>query len=661
MNGEVKFRGIPPIRQRADEWMGHGAFVEFSFSGSVLRDFSSFRFFEEVIMASSRYLLLTGAAAILLAIPAFTAFGQNPGQSLTTADAPAGGQSITTLHANARLVLLDVVVTERGAAVHSLERQRFHVFEDGREQPLAFFEEHSGAEPHSAAARPAMIPATLPQHTFTNLPLTGESTAANILLLDGLNTPLSSQMNVRHNMLEYASTIQPGAPMAIFTLSTQLRMLQGFTSDPAMLASALKASGGGQQSVILDGQSGSILPPLSALIGSDSRTSSQIAAATMRQFEADNGTFQMDTRVHTTLDAMRQLARFLSAIPGRKNLIWFSGSFPIVIGDNVALDDAGSALRDFTSELRETGELLSESRVAVYPVDAGGLMLSPSFGVADGTTALIAKNTDASAGTSRGMAGVDATFRNRTFQNHVSMTQLAEATGGKEYFNTNGFKEAVADAVDNGASYYTLAYVPRSEMNGHFRRFKVRIDNASFKLEYRAGYFDDPVDKPSAHRPGETSLIDAITAHGAPAATQIVFLARVLDSGDAQLAGMKLPEGPAGVLAAKLKSPIRRAIVDLHVDTGGLSFSSTADGARQGKIETTLVAYDRDGNRINFLDQALELTLKPEVYARTQSSGIPLRLALDLPRDPVYLRIALRDINSGHTGSLEVPVLVEGR
>jgi VWFA-related protein len=115
---------------------------------------------------------------------------------------------MTTLHASARLVLLDVVVTEKGAAVHGLDRQRFHVFEDGHEQPVAFFEEHSSAEPHPASSRPAMIPTTLPPHTFTNLPQTGDATAVNVLLLDGLNTPLSRQMNVRHQILEYASTIR---------------------------------------------------------------------------------------------------------------------------------------------------------------------------------------------------------------------------------------------------------------------------------------------------------------------------------------------------------------------------------------------------------------------------------------------------------------------
>jgi hypothetical protein len=174
-------------------------------------------------------------------------------------------------------------------------------------------------------------------------------------------------------------------------------------------------------------------------------------------------------------------------------------------------------------------------------------------------------------------------------------------------------------------------------------------------------FFADPLDKPSGHRTSETSLIDAIAAHGAPESTQIVFLARVLDAADAQLAAQKLPNGPAGALAAKIKGPARRAIVDLRLDTGGVSFSAAPDGARQGNVETTMVAYDRDGNRVNYLDQALELTLTPAIYARVLSGGIPLRLAIDLPREPVFLRIALRDINSGHAGSLEVPVTVEAR
>ena len=49
------------------------------------------------------------------------------------------------------------------------------------------------------------------------------------------------------------------------------------------------------------------------------------------RFEAEHQSFQLQLRARYTLDAMNQLARYLCGIPGRKNLIWFSGSFPINI------------------------------------------------------------------------------------------------------------------------------------------------------------------------------------------------------------------------------------------------------------------------------------------------------------------------------------------
>ena len=38
-----------------------------------------------------------------------------------------------------------------------------------------------------------------------------------------------------------------------------------------------------------------------------------------------------EARIGITLSAFQQLARYLSAYPGRKNVIWVSGSFPIVL------------------------------------------------------------------------------------------------------------------------------------------------------------------------------------------------------------------------------------------------------------------------------------------------------------------------------------------
>jgi hypothetical protein len=88
----------------------------------------------------------------------------------------------------------------------------------------------------------------------------------------------------------------------------------------------------------------------------------------MRQFEADIAAFQTDLRVQMTLEAMQQLARYLSGIPGRKNLIWFSGSFPIALDPDDTQQDPFEAMRNYSDQIRETAELLSAARVAVYPV-----------------------------------------------------------------------------------------------------------------------------------------------------------------------------------------------------------------------------------------------------------------------------------------------------
>jgi hypothetical protein len=66
----------------------------------------------------------------------------------------------------------------------------------------------------------------------------------------------------------------------------------------------------------------------------------------MQQFQADIAAYQTDQRVQMTMDALRQLARYLSAIPGRKNLIWFSGSFPISLDPDVTLQNPFQAMRD---------------------------------------------------------------------------------------------------------------------------------------------------------------------------------------------------------------------------------------------------------------------------------------------------------------------------
>lgn len=251
---------------------------------------------------------------------------------------------------------------------------------------------------------------------------------------------------------------------------------------------------------------------------------------------------------------------------------------------------------------------------------------------------------------------INANFTKQTMAENATMQQIAVETGGKDYLNTNGLKEAVASAVADGSSYYTLGFVPPAKsLDGQFHKLQVRTDNGAFKLAYRAGYYADASDKSSAHNPGSSSLIVTTTMRGAPPSTQVLFQARVLPSDDPTLKGSQLPAGPAGEMSASLHGSTQRAIVDVKMDPHGLAIDDGADGSRTARIEFVLVAYDADGNRVNYLDRGFQLDAKSEKYARAMQNGIPIRLALDLPAGPVNLRIAVHDLNGDRAGSLEIP------
>jgi hypothetical protein len=365
-----------------------------------------------------------------------------------------------------------------------------------------------------------------------------------------------------------------------------------------------------------------------------------------------------------TIDAMDELARYLSAIPGRKNLIWFTGSFPVTLDP----DSNQSSYRNtesYADNIREASNLLGAARVAVYPVDARGLMTSPTASasyVPSPNSMTVSNRGKASNHSPSSNIGSDNTkFMSQNAEEHGSMTLIAEETGGKAFFNSNDLKGAVADVMDSGSSYYTIAYVPPSaKLDGSFRRIKVTVNQGGDKLAYRDGYYADLRYGPGsgAQNPAGAKLITSAILRGAPPATQILLEARVLPSTDPLLTNANLPTDPAGRMAANLKGAPHLYVADLSIDPRGIAFSDAEDGGRSAKIEFLLVGYDAQGNRMNYQDQSMEITLKPKQFENIMANGLHARMFLDLPAGPCFLRIAVQDLNAGRAGSLEVPLEV---
>jgi VWFA-related protein len=569
-----------------------------------------------------------------------------------------------TIRSTTKLVLVDVVVTNHDAPVHGLGQTQFHILENGKEQPIVSFDEHR------AALRPAAVAirhAELPPHTYTNIPDYPEASAATVLLLDGLNTPVESQVQVRHQMIRYLEQIKPGTSIAIFTLSDRLKMVTGFSTDMGALTAALKGSKASPQpSALLDNSAttlqtettvadiqsahfvpGAPGPGTNAGVGSGSGGVMNAVAA-LQQFESDMASAQTDQRVRMTLDAMNQLARNLSAIPGRKNVIWFSAAFPLVIAPDPSLHLPFSGMRAYADQIRKTTELLSDARIAVYPIDARGLAMPTNVGAASATP----PSSDFSGGFRQQMANSNTELE----AEQGSMDLIADQTGGKAFYNTNNIPRALNEILEQGENYYTIGYVPAAkQFDNQFHSFQVKVDEKGDKLVYRSGYFADAPDK--ARAAGEASGLLTAAMHGAPGASEIAFDTRILPATDALFAGAHLEQGPGGEMSAGMKDA-HRYVVDVVIDPHGFTFTTAADGAHKASVEIALVAFDPQGNRVNYWQHAYQMSIAADRFAKIMSSGITIRSGLDLPAGQGSLRIAVMDLTADRAGSLEVPVVV---
>jgi VWFA-related protein len=538
-----------------------------------------------------------------------------------------------------RVVLVDVVVTNgHGDPVPDLSKEDFEVLEEGKPQKLASFEEHKGVAP-TFVKLPPMAP-----NEFTNFPTTATADSVDVILLDALNTTNTNQVFVRAQMIKYLKDMKPGPRLAIFTLGSRLRMLQGFTTDPAALLAALDAKKNRPETSQLLKTESEAQTEADYINFLKSESATQEAIDSMKQFEAESAALQNDARVRTTLEALQQIGRYLSAIPGRKNLMWFSSSFPISIFPDDDTPDQMNVARQYGPEVQKTADLLTNAQVAVYPLGAEGLY----------TTSL-----DASTQTRFGLDdAIQVREQQRDRQNaiqdrvasHNAMELLAKETGGEAIYDTNGLNGALAKMIDHGSRYYTLTYTPSDpKMDGSFRRIQVKLDKGGYKLSYRRGYYAEngALAVPTEEKPASTLL--PMMVRGLPDFTEILYKIHV-----AALNPQPKADAPIAGGNSSLKHPVTRYGVDFGVAAQDLKLDAAADGSRHGTLEVALVAYDPEGMPANWVVRRFPLSIKPEVYAEMLKSGMHAHLEIDIPEGDFFLRTGLHDAGSGKIGTLGI-------
>jgi VWFA-related protein len=552
-----------------------------------------------------------------------------PSQSLAQASTTVA--PVPSLTVNARTVIVDVVVTDKnGNPITGLRKEDFAVSEDGRPQQITTFEEHPGTHP-----QPPLAP--LPANVFTNIPRATPTASPIVLLLDSLNTPLSNQLMVRKQMIDYLQHLQPGVPMAIVTLGSQLRLIQGFTDDPSILRAViqdLKSGAGPQASTLLDSRTETTAKTVATQINQS-----------LRQFLTEQTASQDSARALTTLDALQQLARYLAGIPGRKSVIWFSGAFPSYIFPNRALGNPSTVEHGFADETRQADAALASAQVAIYPIAAEGLANDPLYGADTQLTGQSAYDIQRQ---SIASLNKDTNLRNG---DHATMDQIAEDTGGEAFYNSNAFGKAIARVTEDGSHFYTLSYTP-AQMSSpeRFRKIKVSLkDHPHDHLAYRHGYFTAVSQPAKAAKPG----LDPLRPYMQPGEP---------DSTEIPLALIVQPAAPGIGDTSRcsagdnhnLNKPLSCYAVSFVIAARGLHFDTSPDGTRHDTIDVTLLACDADGKPVNWTVRRVKLDMDAARYTQVLSEGVHFSLTIGVPKEATSLSGGVYDPASGRAGTLTV-------
>jgi VWFA-related protein len=423
------------------------------------------------------------------------------------------------------------------------------------------------------------------------------------------------QHDVKQAALMAVDGMTPGTRVAVLLMNNGLRILQGFTSDPAILKAAINAA-----PYFLEGhaiQGGSVAG------GARGQGNTEIGPS------ADEaGTVQSDMRNRMVLEAFEQIAADVAPMKGRKNLIWFSMGIWSIVDPNHT-----GALPDYSKPLSLAYDVLTAAQVSVYPVYAGGIGLG---------------------------------------QQQLSLDMVAEATGGVAYTNSNDMATAVDKALDHGANYYSIAYVPPSEKyDGSYHKIDVKVNRPGVTLVFRKGYYADDLAKFKA-KPGLTlggsppeakgGNMKAPMSRGLPTSADLLFDVGVQPSD----APPKPGEPPVlGTLDAKLKGKkLTRYGFQYVVPGEQIKFTDgpkvSGSPTHNGKVEFDIAVYDTNDKLLTGLSQTVTMPLSEASYRQMMTNHTPVRFyqQIDLPPGQLFVRVGVLDATTDKVGTLELPIAV---
>ena len=529
---------------------------------------------------------------------------------------PSAANGRITFRSQTRVVEVPAVVTDKsGHVLHGLTKDDFRIYEDGKKRNIASFDEVT-----ARAGGPTAQPA--PAGQFSNISeRIREPQSVIIIILDSINTPFLDQAYARRQVLNFlARKTSPHQTLGLVAIGANgVQVLCPLGTDPATLAAALQKASGQISPMEPYGTEGKMIaaadPNANELWATGSgrdQDPSEKMANWIAAADAVEGRNQQARSIEATLKAFLSLAWSLSGVPGRKSLVWLTGSFPFPL-------ESESSLPGMWADLYEkTMQALNNAQVSIYPVDARGLMGTSGF--AGNETLRVAVMETAPPGD----------HLNDSIQS--SMRLFADMTGGRAFYNNNDLAGAIASAGEDSASYYLLSYyVDTSNTSSGWRKLRVEVKHPDVVVRARSGFLETGL----TADPELTHKADVQLALGLPFdTTAIPVTARWL-----------------GITEQGGKTKIGFSL--------NMPESSLVDESQKNLFDMDLIVQlSKDGVPSTVAQKTLKGEIPAQALPEIKFEGIIYNNFITVPRGKYDVRFLVRDNLTGKIGTVSTPLTV---
>ena len=362
-------------------------------------------------------------------IPVILATSMAGAQSPPSQNIPSQ-TNIPTITVTSRLVVLDIVVTDKaGNVVPGLTAKDFTISEDKTPQNIRSFE---GPQQH-------VLPPNVTINSTADL-AKAPNTPVSVLVLDELNTRFNDMSFARESLQKYLQA-QPAVltqPTTLLVVSnTKFEVLHDYTLDRQALLTSLK---------------------------------NHFPEYPWQLMKSGKGGPGAAERLAMSLGSLEQVAQATSGHPGRKNIVWVGPGFP-GINTNESTDKEAAVIQQ---AIQHIINMMRDARITLSTID-------PT--IASSGTVLIETPDDLDAAENEN--GSDP------FAGDVNFQLLAPATGGRIYASRNDVDAEIGQSILNGNNYYTLSYSPTNHNDAAqpYRRISIKMNVPGLTATTRNGYY----------------------------------------------------------------------------------------------------------------------------------------------------------------------------